>query len=96
MYRFGLKNEVCKRITLGLRTMYITRLAFRRKHNELKLVSVTINRDAHPNALFGGLQNEKGESINVRVHVGANQNVDNLTLGEIERLAHEAARQLKL
>jgi hypothetical protein len=62
----------------------------------LKLVSVTVDRNAHPNTVFSVLQNEEGESINVRVHVSANQNVDHLKLSEIERLAQEAARQLQL
>jgi hypothetical protein len=60
----------------------------------LKLVNVSVNRDAHPNAVFASLKNEKGESINVQVHLAASQNVDHLTLEEIERLAHEAAAQI--
>jgi hypothetical protein len=60
----------------------------------LKLVTVTVNRDAHPNAVFATLENEKGESISVKVHLAASQNVDHLTLEEIEKLAHEAAQQL--
>jgi hypothetical protein len=60
----------------------------------LKLVTVTVNRDSHPNAVFATLENEKGESISVKVHLAASQNVDHLTLEEIEKLAHEAAQQL--
>jgi hypothetical protein len=60
----------------------------------LKLVTVTVNRDAHPNAVFATLENEKSESISVKVHLAASQNVDHLTLEEIEKLAHEAAQQL--
>jgi hypothetical protein len=60
----------------------------------LKLVGVKVNRDAHPNAVFATLENEKGESFSVRIHLGASQNVDLLTLEEIENLGHEAARQL--
>ncbi|CAB3781350.1 hypothetical protein [Pararobbsia alpina] len=60
----------------------------------LKLVNVTVNREAHPHAVFAVLENEKGESISVRIHLAASQNVDHLTLEGIETLAHEAARQL--
>jgi hypothetical protein len=62
----------------------------------MKLVSVTVNRNSHPNAVFVALENEQGESIKVHIHLDVSQNVDRLTLGEIEKLAHEAAKQLPL
>jgi hypothetical protein len=61
---------------------------------DLKLVAVNVNRNAHPNAVFAVLQNDKGESASVQIHLAASQNVDHLTLEEIERLAREEARRL--
>jgi hypothetical protein len=62
----------------------------------LKLVTVSVNRDSHPNRVFATLQNDKTETISVQIHIDVSQNVDRLTLGEIEKLAHEAAKQLPL
>jgi hypothetical protein len=50
------------------------------------LVSVNVNRNAHPHTVFAVLQNEDGESVNVQIHFEASTNVDNLTLGVSEFL----------
>lgn len=59
----------------------------------LKLTSVSINR-ANPNLVFAALQNQKNESVNVQVHIEPHQHIDNLTFGQLEHLALEAAKHL--
>lgn len=61
----------------------------------LLLVSVNVDRDAHPNTVFAVLQNEAEESVNVRIRFDANTNVDNLTLREIATRAHDELRRLE-
>jgi hypothetical protein len=60
----------------------------------LALVSVNVNRDAHPNTVFAVLQNDEGESVNVHIRFEARLNVDDLTLREIAKLAHEELKRL--
>jgi hypothetical protein len=60
----------------------------------LLLVSVNVNRNAHPHTVFAVLQNEAGESVNVQIRFEASTNVDDLTLREIATLAHEEMKRL--
>ena len=62
----------------------------------LLLVSVNVNRNAHPHTVFAVLQNEAGESINVQIHFEASTNVDNLTLHEIATQAREELKRLEV
>ena len=60
----------------------------------LKLTNVPVDRKAHPNLVFAELQNEQGESANVQIRFAPSFNVDDFTLREIERLAHEELKRL--
>jgi len=60
----------------------------------LKLTGVTVDRKAHPNLVFAELQNDQGESANVQIRFAPSFNVDDFTLREIERLAHEELKRL--
>lgn len=61
---------------------------------QLLLVSVTINRHAHPNTVFAMLQNEAGESVNVQIQFEASTNVDQFTLRDIAMRAREELKRL--
>lgn len=60
----------------------------------LQLTGVTVDRNTHPNTVFAVLQNEAGESVNVQLRFEASLNVDDFTLREIDRLAHEELKRL--
>jgi len=60
----------------------------------LLLVSVNVNRNAHPHTVFAVLQNEAGESVNVQIRFEASANVDHMTLHEIATLAREEIKRL--
>ncbi len=60
----------------------------------LKLTSVSINRNAHPNTVFAGMQNASGEMVSVQIHFEASMNVDDFTLRQIEQLALEKVKHL--
>jgi hypothetical protein len=62
----------------------------------LLLVSVNVNRNAHPHTVFAVLQNEAGESVNVQIRFEASTNVDNLTLHEIATQAREELKRLEV
>ncbi|SAL09424.1 hypothetical protein AWB64_00142 [Caballeronia sordidicola] len=62
----------------------------------LLLVSVNVNRNAHPNTVFAVLQNGAGESVTVQIRFDPSTNVDNLTLREITARAREEMRKLEL
>jgi hypothetical protein len=62
----------------------------------LFLVSVNVNRHAHPNTVFAVLQNEAGESVSVQIRFDPSTNVDNLTLREITARAREEMRRLEV
>jgi hypothetical protein len=66
------------------------------KTMHLLLVSVNVNRNAHPNTVFAVLQNEAGESVSVRIRFEPSTNVDNLTLREITARAREEMRRLEV
>jgi hypothetical protein len=61
----------------------------------LVLVSINVNRNAHPNTVFAVLQNEAGESVNVQIRFEASTNVDNLTLREIATRARDQMKRLE-
>lgn len=61
----------------------------------LHLTAVTIDRHAHPHTVFATLHNETGESVNVQIRFDAHLNVDNFTLREIEKLAHDELKQIE-
>lgn len=61
----------------------------------LRLTTVTINRDVHPNTVFVVLQNPAGESAKVQIHFQASVNVNDFTLKELERLAHDELKRLE-
>jgi hypothetical protein len=66
------------------------------KTMHLLLVSVNVNRNAHPNIVFAVLQNEAGESVSVQIRFDPGTNVDNLTLREIATRAREQMRRLEV
>ncbi|MEX3967281.1 hypothetical protein AB4Y42_34490 [Paraburkholderia sp. EG286B] len=59
----------------------------------LRLVSVGVQRGT-PKKLYVQLQNPQGESVSVYVPLEAHVEPESLTIGEIEHLAHQAAKQL--
>jgi hypothetical protein len=61
----------------------------------LRITAVTIDRDVHPNTVFVVLQNAAGESAKVQVHFQASMNVNDFTLKELERLAHDELKHLE-
>ncbi|QYD70360.1 hypothetical protein KZJ38_08750 [Paraburkholderia edwinii] len=61
----------------------------------LRITTVTINRDVHPNTVFVVLQNPAGESAKVQIHFQSSMNVNDFTLKELERMAHEELKRLE-
>lgn len=59
----------------------------------LKLQSVSINRQAQPHQILVLLTSSKGESISVQVPLEPRQDLDQLTLHEVEKLALEEAKK---
>jgi hypothetical protein len=59
----------------------------------LKLQNISINRQAQPHQILVGLSSSKGESFSVQVPIEPRQNLDQLTLHEIEKLALEEAKK---
>ncbi|MFM0689250.1 hypothetical protein PQQ77_24970 [Paraburkholderia strydomiana] len=60
----------------------------------LKLQSVGVNRHATPNVLIASLSDDKGNNVNVNFPIPHHQTFEKLTIEEIEKLAHEAAKKL--
>ncbi|WP_321904403.1 hypothetical protein [Paraburkholderia tropica] len=60
----------------------------------MKLTSININRNGKPQSLQVGISDDTGQSVHVRVVLGEHENIDELTLAEVERRGHHAAKAL--
>lgn len=60
----------------------------------MKLISINVNRGGKPENLQVGLADGTGQSVHVRVVLGEHENIESLTLGEIEQRGHLAAKAL--